>query len=406
MKEERLKNGLLVLFKEEHTLPLISLQLWVKVGSAYENEKNNGITHFLEHMLFKGTKKYGVGEIGHLIESSGGRINAGTGKDFTVFYLNIPKDALPLALEVLAEVCGNATFPQEEVERERLVILEEIKRHDDDPDSVLGDTFNERVYTLTPYHYRVIGTTETIQGMSRETLIEYYQTYYVPNNMSLVIVGDFEMEKILPTLQGLYGSLPTRTLPSPPPLSEPTKEAFQHKERKNVQYAYILAGFLGPTVESSDQYAFDLLAVALGEGRNSRFYKKLREEKKIVWDIGSSFLTQKGTGLFLIVARSTPDKVDSVVKEITEELLDLEKNGLTDKELIRAKTLIESSWLFGNETYSGQAHTYGYAATLKDTEFAENYLKNISAVSKDEIKEVLSTCFPGKKLNLVVFYPE
>jgi len=406
VKKVYLFNGLLVLLKEDHTLPLVTLQVWIRVGSVYEKKDDSGVTHFIEHMLFKGTKKYGSGEIARIIESHGGRINAGTGKDFTVIYVNVPKEALDIAIEIVANVLQNTTFPEEEIERERLVILEEIKRHDDDPESLLWDMFNEKIYSTTPYRYRVIGTTETIAKMTRETLIHYYGTYYIPNNMTLVVVGDIKTKQLLPKIKTFFETLPRKELSPLPLLTEIPKENFVHREKRPVQQAYFLSGFLGPTVESNDQYALDVLSVILGEGRNSRLYKNLREEKELVWGIGTSFLTQKGTGLFIISAQAEKDKIDQAADETYAELTKLQKNGITDKELTRAKTLIESSWLFSNETYSGQAHTLGYAATIKDIKYAREYLRNISAVKKEDIKYVVDTYFQGKKLNLIVFYPE
>jgi zinc protease len=405
VKRTNLTNGLTVILREDHNLPLCSIQIWLKVGSVYE-DNNYGISHFLEHLLFKGTKKYGVGEIAQIIESLGGRINAGTSKDFTILYFNVPKEGIETALEIATDVLQNTTFPSEEIERERLVILEEIKRQDDDPDSVLWNLFNEKMFSSIPYRQRIIGTTETISKISREDLLNYYQTYYVPNNASLIIVGDVETNKILLFIKEKFETLLKRELPSPPCLEETTQENFFFSEKKPVQQALLLSGFLGPTVENEDQYALDLLADILGEGRNSRLNKNLREEKELVFSIGSSYLTQKGSGLFIISARLEPEKINQVIDEIHQELLNLQKEGISDKELVRAKTLIENGWLFANETYSGQAHTLGYAVTLKNIEYAQEYLKNIAQVKKEDIKFVLDKYFQGKELSTIIFYPE
>lgn len=400
-----LANGLTVILKEDHNLPLCSIQVWLKVGAIYE-EKKYGISHFLEHLLFKGTKKYGAGEIAQIIESLGGRINAGTGKDFTIIYFDVPKEGVETALEIAADVLQNTAFLTEEIERERLVILEEIKRQDDEPDSVLWNLFNEKLFSHTPYQYRIIGTTKTVSEISREDLVGYYQTFYIPNNATLVIAGNFETEKILSTVENNFGILQKKESPPIPLLEEKQAESFFYTEKQPVQQAVLLCGFLGPTVESDDQYALDLLATILGEGRNSRLYKNLREEKELVLGIGSSYLTQKGNGLFIISARLEPGKVEQVIAEIHKELLDLQKNGIMDKELTRAKTLIENGWLFANETYSGQAHTLGYAMTLKDLNYAQEYLGNIARVKKEEIKTVLDKYWRGEKLSTIVFYPE
>lgn len=406
VKQIELDNGLKVYLKEDHNLPIVSINTWLKVGSTYENDKNNGISHFLEHMLFKETKTRSVGEISKTIESHGGRINAGTSKDYTVCLIDIPSEELDTALDLMSDILQNATMPKSEVERERLVILEEIKRRDDDPDAALWDKFDSSFYSASKYRYRVIGTSETVNGITQEMLMDYYKRQYVAKKMSLVVVGDFDSQTIIEKIKKLFGTIAPGEEPEKIDLVEPEKDVFTFTEKKPVQRAYLLSGILGPTVESKDMYTLDLISNILGQGRTSRLYKNIREKKQIVYSIGASNYTLKGSGMFIVTAVGPENKIMETYKEIHQEIDNLCSKGVTDQEFNRVKTLIINGWLFGNETYGGQCGTIGYCVTLKDLAFAQNYLEQMAKINKDDVNQVMNKYFKNKKLSYVIFLPE
>ncbi|MDI6641413.1 MAG: pitrilysin family protein [Elusimicrobiota bacterium] len=401
-----LKNGLNIYIKEDHKLPIASIQLWVRAGSIDETEKNNGISHFLEHMLFKGTEKYSVGEISRIVESYGGIINAGTSKEFTCYYIDITSTGFIDALKIIAEIAAcKATFPEEELERERLVILEEIKRSEDNPQNVLYENFNKQLFTVTPYSFRVIGSSEVVSTLTREDLMNYYKKFYLPNNMILVIVGDINYKKTVKILKELFGALKTDTVPLRRNLIEPVKEPSTEKVKKEVQQSYLICGFLGPELDREDEQCMgDVLSIILGSGRSSRLYRKLREEKQLVYSIGSGFYTQLGSGMFVVSAVCKPENVELVKREISIEFDRIINESVSKAELRKAKELLKSQMYFEYETYHQQAKTVGYWALSNKLKFVKNYIKKTDRVNAEDLRKFLKVYYTG--LTTSILEPE
>jgi len=411
VRQIELSNGMKIILKEDHTLPIVSVQCWVRAGTINEKEGNNGIAHFLEHMLFKGTERYGVGEISKIIESCGGNINAATSHDFTCLYIDIPSEHLKVALDVIKEVLVNSQFPEDEIERERKVILEEIKRREDDVESYLWDLFNEKIYLNTMYKYRVIGTTTAVAKIGRNALINFYKKHYIPKNFILVIVGDCKISEWSGLIANMFEEIPLPALESNNnaltlTVVEEDKRDFElRKFHKKVEYAHFICGFLGPTCKEYEQYVADVLSVILGSGRTSRLYKTLYQKKRLVYSIDSNYFTRYGSGLFTISAKFKEDNFDVVYREILKELNLTKLNGVSEKELKQAKVKIINDWLLLNETYHGQASTIGYGLILNDLDYVKNYVDNISKVTNEDIKKFMNLYLP-KKLSYVVLLPE
>ncbi|MFN7182355.1 MAG: M16 family metallopeptidase [Planctomycetota bacterium] len=392
-----LKNGLKVFIKPDKKLPVVSIQLWVKAGSVDETTENNGISHFLEHLIFKGTENYSVSEISRVVESRGGIINAGTSKEFTCYYIDIPSDGFTDAIKIIADVANQkATFPEDEIERERTVILEEIKRSEDNPENTLYETFNKQLFTVTPYKWRVIGTTEVVSRISREDLVSYYRKFYVPNNMVLVIAGAIEYKETKKLIKKLFGEAKRSDVPERKSLIEPVSPPSFEKVKKSVAQSYILLGFLGPEMSQEKyQIAGDVLSIILGSGRSSRLYHKLREEKQLVYSIGSGFHTQQGTGVFFISAVCNSENVEKVKKEVSQEIEKIITEEIPELELEKAKKIVKSHWYFDFETYHQQAQTVGYWALNDNLNFVKNYLRNVNKVNYELIKKFLKIYYTG-----------
>lgn len=411
VNKTELSNGLTIITKENHSLPIVAVQMWVKVGSINEDKSNNGISHFIEHMLFKGTTRRGVGEISKEIEIRGGEINAATSKDFTYYHIVIPSEHLHIALDILGDASMNATFPQEEIERERLVILEEIKRRQDNPSSHLWDLLNEKLYISSPYRFKVLGTEEVVRNITRDTLRNYYKKFYLPTNIYLVVVGDFKTKRAIRDIKKLFdvqsssfyrkgisekGAVPMDMVPG-------KKEEVEIK--KKVKQAYLRLGFLGPNIKDEEQYAMDVLAYILGRGRSSRLYRDLREEKKLVWSIEVWFLTHKGQGPFVISAACEPAKIRKVCAGVLEEIAKIKNGVIDEKELKKAKMMIESDYLLSNETFAGQAFSLGYYETLYTHNFVQSYLERVSRVNTADIIKVANKYLDLGAYTLAVIRP-
>ena len=393
VKDERytLDNGLVVLLKQSKRLPLVSIQTWVKVGSIYEDDKNNGISHFLEHLVFKGTKKYSVEQISKTLERYGAILNAGTSKEFTMYFTDIPKEGLNDALDVLAQLVFEATFPEEELERERNVVIEEIKRFEDNPGNVLYESFNNLLFKDSPYKRRILGTQEVIRNLSRDEIIKYYKKFYQPKNMILSICGDFEIKEVKNLIKQKFGSYnsdkQTNQLLT---LDESSKgEIFEIKKHK-VQHTYFLCGFLGPKIDEKHQYTGDVLSIILGEGISSRLYKILREEKMLVYEIDSGFYTQLGPSVFYISGVCERKNLEKVISEVKSILNELKEKGPNSEEIEKAKRIITTRWYLNNETMHSKASSLAWWEMFKSLEELNKYLENINKVSSNDIKEFLN----------------
>ncbi len=391
-KKYTLKNGLTVILKPFNKLPVVSIQIWVKVGSVYETDKNNGISHFLEHLVFKGTKKYSVNQISKIIEKYGAILNAGTSKEFTIYYTDIPKDGLYDALDILCELVFEATFPKEELERERNVVIEEIKRANDNPSDVLFENFNTLLFKETPYKRKVIGKEEIIRNLSRDELIDYYKKFYQPKNMILSICGDINIQELKSVIEekfGRYESEENFVIPVLNLQESKKPEIFEVKKHK-VQHTYFLSGFLGPQINDDHQYTADVLSVILGEGISSRLYKTIREEKMLVYEISSGFYTQVGNSIFYISGVCERKNLEKTILEIKNILSDLKTNGPKEEELNKAKQIITTRWYFGNETVHSKASSLAWWEIFKSLEELNMYIDNINKVSSEDIKNFIS----------------
>jgi len=400
----QLKNGLTVILDDDRQSPVVSMQLWVRAGSIYENEKNYGLSHFLEHLVFKGTEKYSAEVLSKLAETSGGVINAATSKEFTFYFIDIVKEEQQLALSILSQIAFAATFPPAELEKERPVVIEEIRRHEDNPEGRLSDDFFQIICPNSNYRNRVIGSSEVIKNVSRPDIINYYKNFYRPENMVLSISGNIA-ENLLEEIERTFGSYsapaPFRT--EPVNLSvEPGK--FLAKKEKVTQ-GYFLSGWKGPKNNEIDKLlAAEITATVLGGGRASRFYQNLREKKHLVYDIGVNFEAQLGDGIFIVSAIFPPAKRPALIKEINQEFARLRKAGITEPELYRAKQILKSSWLFAQEAQHERAQIYAYWSILNNPSYPQQYLQVLEGLNLKDVNNFIQQ-FPPE-LSGIIYVPE
>lgn len=241
----KMENGLTVLLKEDRSQPVVSVQVWVKVGSINENNEQKGLSHFLEHLLFKGTEKYPGDEISRRVENEGGVINAATSKEYTQFHIDIQKDGAEEAIRILADAMANATMPDADINKERPVVIEEIVRHYDNPGGVLYDKFSEALFTKTPYRFSIIGSSSVIKNVTRAEIMNYYHSWYAPNNMYLSIVGDISSKKALKIIKDSFGRQKYSAVPKTPGLTEPEHGPIKVIQKKDVEHDYLLSGSSG-----------------------------------------------------------------------------------------------------------------------------------------------------------------
>ena len=327
----RLDNGLNVILKEDHSAPVVSVQIWVKTGSANETEKEAGITHIIEHMIFKGTRARKVGEIARTIESSGGDINAYTTYDRTVYYAEIASGFYEKAVDVLLDAVQNSVFDPVELEREREVVLEEYRRSMDMPEGKLSRGMYALCYKKHPYKRPVIGYESTIRSITRGDILEYLKKWYTADNMVLVAVGDLRKDEAVKLIKRYAGDFKGRkankaSLPVEP-VQTSTRVMLLNSDINDV---YLDLSWHMPSVNDPGIPAFDLMETILGRGRSSRLYSKLRMEKNLVRGVSAGAYSMADPGLFYIWAEVDADGVSEALDAIIEEIARIKNEPVSE----------------------------------------------------------------------------
>ncbi len=384
-----LGNGMTVVLKENHSSPIVAVQVWVKAGSATEPAELAGISHVLEHMAFKGTKKRGVGEIAREVEALGGDINAYTTFDHTVYHITISSRYLAEALDILSDTLANSTFDEKELKKEVEVVLEEYRMNQDDPSRVASKELFSAFFKKHPYGRPVIGYPETLKKITRESLLKYFRSYYVPNNMVLVVAGDISVEKAKPLVEKFMGRLKKKkfVLPERPP--EPSRNRVEVTVKKMESgRAYVNLAFPGVALGSEDVFAVDLLSMILGDGETSRLYRTVKEEKGLVDGIYAYSFTPKDPGVIMVGFTCDPENVKPAIESTLEEIYRIAVSGVSPSELSRAKKNTIASFVYSLESQSSLARLLGfYETALGDAFFQERYVDMVRRVTVEDIKK-------------------
>lgn len=391
-----LDNGMTVVLLENHRSPVVTLQAWVGAGSVTESEfMGSGITHFLEHMLFKGTERRTVGQIGQEVKECGGETNAHTTYDKTVYYITFHADHFEKALDILADVLTNSTLEPEEIERERQVILREIQMNRDAPLRRLYMMAQNTAYAVHPYRHPIIGYESLVISLTREDLLAYYKRLYVPNNIVLVAVGDFNSNTALPQIEAAFQDFERRSIPPPVIPEEPMQKGPRERiEKLDIAVAQSMLGLHGPDLFSEDLYPMDVLAIVLGGGEASRLYRELRERRKLVYDISAWSATPQDPGMFWIFCSYEPEHGETVRKAIWEEIEKLRSEPISREELETARAKVLSDYLFSRESVEGQARSLGSGELdAHDIFFDKHYMESIARVTAEDVRRVVEKYF-------------
>ncbi len=389
----KLDNGQSVVIQEVHDNPIVIIDTWIKTGSINETDENNGVAHFLEHLFFKGTSKHPAKEFDRILESKGAITNAATSKDFTHYYILIPSQYFELALDLHSDMLLNPLIPRKELEKERKVVIEEISKNNDKPSTKLYRNMIKEFYKVHPYKRDVIGTKNVIETISREQILDFYNKWYTPQNMTTVIIGDVNTQKALDLVKAKFNK--SCDVNSKKQLSvykhdkKPSSQS-EVKEEMKVETGYILIGFKGCyPMTNKDSYALDVLATILGDGKSSRLYKSLKEQKQLVHSISSSHSSMRDDSIFYISADYITEDIERLKNAIFEETDKLLKNEITEEEIQKAKNIIERDTYYARESVSNIASSIGYTVTLtNDTAYYKNYIDNINKVTASDLKRV------------------
>lgn len=386
-----LDNGLDVIVKEVHSTPIVAVYLWCNTGSINETEREQGISHFYEHMFFKGTEKRGVGEIDRVIKSLGGYNNAFTSKEYTAYYVVMPSENFNLAADVLIDAIRNSSFPQEEIEKELGVIKEEINRKEDNPTGKLYEDLFEVMFEGTPYEHAVLGSKESVSGITRDDFKSYLDTFYVPNNMTAVVVGDVNADEAIKEIERLtQGWKPNPDVASRLASFTVAKaEGIKSYEvEKDVNMSYVMMAFqTSGYMDKDENAALDVMSSVLGEGRSSRLYLRLVEEEQLVSSVQAFIYPLIHSGLFVVFATMDAASIPQFREAIIEEMNKLRNTPLAQDELKKVQTMLKADYQFSNETDSDIAHTLGFYNTLNMLDRVTSYENSIDAISVSDVQK-------------------
>ncbi len=386
---------------------MVALQIWVKVGSADERDEEAGMCHFIEHMLFKGTEKRKVREAAKEIESLGGIINAYTSYDQTVYHITIASRFAETGLDILSDAVQHSTFDPVELEREREVILEEIRRGEDDPSRRIFKQTMATLYRHHPYRRPVIGYGRTIRSIQRDEMVSFFKRWYAPNQMVFIAVGDFDSHDMEKKVREVFNNFKSSSGRLPQRVEEPMSTEVQPViSYGNFKETYLQIAFPIPSAKHEDAPALDALSQVLGGGEPSRLVQKIKLEKGLVHSVYASSYTPKDPGLFIIGATLPAEQVEKTVEAILEEVNRLGDEGVTAEELHRVKVNIESDLIYGRQTVQGLAGKLGfYEVTAGDVRYEKEYMRRIAFLQNEDIPKVLSKYFKNHPLSISILVP-
>jgi len=346
-----LPNGLRVVTDYVPSVESVAVGVWIGAGTRDEDMSHNGAAHMVEHMLFKGTQKRDAKTIAEVIENVGGHMNAYTSREITSYHIHLLKDDLPLALDVLADIIQNSTMPEDEIERERDVILQEIGMCHDTPDDIIFDHYYEHAYAKQSLGAPILGTTKIIKKMDRETLMGFTNQFYCPSNLVICAAGNVTHDAFIKQVESLFNTLPanqnyTRT--------QANYTGGEHRSEKDLEQAHIILGFEGIARTHELYYAAQTLSTLLGGGMSSRLFQEVREKRGLVYSIYSFHTAHQDSGQFGIYAGTGPDKISELMPVVCEEIKKLAQS-LEETEINRAKAQLRTSTLMGLESMMSRA---------------------------------------------------
>ncbi|MDX9723253.1 MAG: pitrilysin family protein [Myxococcota bacterium] len=407
---EVLPNQCTMVLLENHAAPVVALEIWVGVGSADELPPQAGLAHVHEHMIFKGTERRGVGQIAQQIEACGGEINARTSFDYTVYHVEMASSELELGLDTLADAVQHACFDAEELERELEVIREELKRTLDTPSHRASQLLFSSAFQEHGYGRPILGSLDTLNAFSRADVVDFFENWYTPSNMTFVAVGDFQVDTMR-SLAHRFFDLPARPKARRQRRAEPPQTAMRLQvQSADVRETQLQLAFPIPAYAHPDVPALDALSLLLGGAASARLDSRIRRDRSLVNAIGSYSYTPLEAGLFTIAATFQEGEQSStreVILHTLRELFQSAREPFSSADLVRAKTLIRSQSVYQQQTMRGLAQKLGfYQAVTQDLGAEARYLEAVEALSVNDLLAVAERYLRPERLNLVLFGPE
>lgn len=410
------KNGLRTVVASEPGTGVVAMQVWVGVGSADETEAQGGLAHVHEHMLFKGTSergphggsvRRGVGEIASTIEGAGGDINAWTSYDQTVYHVVIQKDLAEVGFDVLADAVLRSSFDAGELSRELEVILEEIKRGDDNPSQKASRALFSSVFAAHPYRRPVIGYADVVRGFTREHIVDFFDAHYRSDRMTVVVVGDIEPDAAQRMIECSFADARTGARPLPPRAREQPQTATRAAVlREDIEESQLLLGFRGPSLLDDDMPAVDVLAVVLGQGESSRLVQRVKRARQVCNDAYAYAYTPRDPGVVAVGAHLHHDKVEACLPALVHELARMRDEKPRAQELEKAKAVLASEAVYQRETVEGLARRLGtWMSATGEPGYEKVYQERVQGVTAADVQRVAQKLFTPEQANIVALLP-
>ena len=410
VKESALENGLKILLLEEHKAPVVTVHVWYRVGARNEQPGTTGLSHLLEHMMFKGTSKLGPGQFSRVIRRNGGRDNAFTSEDYTGYFETFASDRVELALELEADRMRGLLLDRKEAEAEKHVVMEERRlRTEDEPISALREVMGAAAFQVHPYRQPVIGWMSDIEKLAREDLVRHYNTYYVPNNAVLIVVGDFKSDELLPKIRHHFGAIPRAADPPAVRAIEPEQRGERRLVlKKEAELPFVFMGYHVPNLKHPDNFALEILAYILSGGKSARIYKSLVYEKQLALFAGGGYDRESiDPNLFPFYASVMPGKTSEEVEQaLTAEIERVKNEPIPDRELQKAKNQIEAGFLFGQDSVFNLARQLAEYEIVAGWRAWEAYLPGIRAVTAADLQRVARVYLTPDHRTVAVLIPE
>lgn len=424
----KLENGHTIVLAQKEG-GLVNVSSWVQTGSVNEDDKNNGISHFLEHLMFKGTHKHPAGDFDKILEAKGAIVNAATWKDYTFYYVTLPKgennkdfyEAIELHVDmildpVIPDYEMGAVFDVKEKnvtdKRERHVVIEEIRMRQDQPWTKVYNTCNKGMYTNHPYRRDVIGTPEIISQVTQEEIMGYYRDFYTPETITTIVVGEFDneviLDKVIKEFEGKWGERNTKKITTI--IDTPIKETKYVEQKSQINSGFMMFGYLGPAAcDLKNSTALEIISIILGDGTSSRLYQNLIEKQpeQIFSVVNAEHYQFRDGDNFFIQANFKPEKKDLAIELIKNELNKVQTELVLEEEFAKAKKKIKSQFAQNSETVSEIGEIIGYYTTVcKDLSLIEDYLKILEEISIADLKEVAQKYLNINSASISVLLPE
>ncbi|WP_368487637.1 M16 family metallopeptidase [Clostridium sp. BJN0013] len=389
----KLDNGLRIVVEDIDYVNSVSVGLWVKNGSRNENDKNNGISHFIEHMFFKGTTNRTALEIAECIEDIGGQINAFTGKEATCFYVKVLNSHLDLAIDVISDMLFNSKFLPEDIEKEKGVIIEEINMSEDSPEDVLSDLHSKAMWGKDSISFPILGSIDTVKSFTKEHLMEYISSYYIPENSVISIAGNVDLNKVERLIEKYFGTwnILNKKVTN---YSKPEFLSNHFFKKKNIEQLHLSLGIPGVENGSNDLYTLLILNNMYGGVASSILFQKIREERGLCYSIYSYITTFNNIGAITVYAGLNAKYAYDVIARIKDEMLKFSTSVITKDKLKKLKEQLKGNYILGLESISSRMFNNGKSLLLLNRlNIPEDIIDKINKIDEESIERVMKNTF-------------